>query len=86
MKRTNCKRCKWFSKIESNNAPWGRRRGKIYKSCLDVNTCPKCKSEDLNYTEGNLFDGMYAYEWHCGYCSASGTEWYNLVFVANEVN
>jgi len=42
--------------------------------------CPKCKSDDLEYSNGELTDGGFVYDVICNQCNWEGQGWYNLVF------
>ena len=44
-------------------------------------TCPCCQESELHYGESGLADAQYYYNWNCPECEATGTEWFELVFI-----
>jgi predicted nucleic-acid-binding Zn-ribbon protein len=59
---------------------------------LEQGLCPKCGSENLDYSISELHDSSLEYPFQCENCGFEGAEWYNLEFACftdnngNEVN
>jgi len=47
--------------------------------------CPKCDSDDLDYSPVKADDGGVHYSWECGGCGAKGNEYYTIEFSHHEI-
>jgi len=48
---------------------------------MQQGVCPRCKSENLEYSNGEIQDNqMYSYDVKCKDCGFEGEEWYKMEF------
>ena len=52
---------------------------------IEPGVCPKCGHTELDYGESYPDDELYAYDWSCPHCKATGTEWYRMEFSSHAV-
>ena len=50
-----------------------------------VNVCPVCGSENLEYAGYDVEDQSIAYNWDCDDCESSGVEYHDFVFAFHSV-